>query len=229
MDGQSGKAKLDRIMTATRDESRNTYFVIGAHTVTACVAQDAGVTNGSMGMNGYPDKKAWTICEHLSTPEKVLAYHQEKSPILIVHGFVLCQECNNRNILTGQDGFNKMLRSSVPQDDLFFHKLIMKGDSPDEYCHWVKLLPGSDEKTERSKHVCAHLKTAQKLNAHYASRQMLFWLQDSLLCAACLNDFKNGKSDTIEDKGVRLHEKIFTEQIIGSLCLTNTAHFGLQG
>jgi hypothetical protein len=216
-------------MTAKRDESRNTYFVIGAHTINACMAKDANGTGSAMVMNGYADTKAWTICEHLSTPEKVLAYHQEKNPILIVHGFVLCQGCNNRNILTGQDGFNKMLRSSVPQDDIFFQKLIMKEEIPDEYCYWAKLLPGSDEKTERSKHICVHLNTSQKLNAHYASRQMLFWHQDSLLCAPCLNDVKNGKSDAIEDNGVRLHAKTFTEQIIGPLCLTNNEHFGLQG
>ena len=91
----------------------------------------------------------------------------------------------------------------------------MKEEVPDEYCYWAKLHPGSDENSERSKHVCVHLKTSQKLNAHYASRQSLFWHQDSLLCATCLNDIKNGKADAIEDKGVRLHEKLFTEQIIG--------------
>lgn len=216
-------------MAAKRDKSRNTYFVIGSHTIAACVAKDAGVLHGSMIINGYPDKKAWTVCEHLSTPEKVLAYHQGNSPILIVHGFVLCQECNNRNILTGQDGFNKMLRSSVPQDDVFFQKFIMKEDVPDEYCYWAKLLPGSDEKAERSKQVCVHLKTSQKLNAHYASRQTLFWHQDHLLCAACLDDLKNGKSRIIEDKGVKLQEKLFAEKIIGPLCHTNNEYFGLQG
>lgn len=216
-------------MTAKRDNSRNTYFVIGAHTINACVVKDVDGAGGPMAMKSNSDKKPWTVCEHLSSAEKVLTYHKGKKPILIVHGFVLCQECNNRNILTGQNGFNKMLRSSVPQDDIFFQKLIMKEEVPDEYCYQVKLLSGSDEKAERSKHVCVHLKTSQKLNAHYASRQTLFWLEDSLLCAACLNDVNNGKSDAIEDKGVRLQENIFTEQIIGPLCLTNNRHFGLRG
>jgi hypothetical protein len=216
-------------MAAKRDKSRNTYFAVGPHTIGTCMAKTVGGAGGSMVINGYADKKAWTVCEHLSTPEKVLAYHQGGSPILIVHGFVLCQECNNRNILTGQDGFNKMLRNSVPQDDIFFQKLIMKEEIPDEYCYWVKLLPGNDEKYERSKHVCVHLKTSRKLNAHYASRQTLFWHQDSLLCADCLDEAKNGKSNVIEENRVRLHEKIFTERIIGPLCLTNTKHFGLQG
>ena len=216
-------------MTAKRDKSRNTYFITGSNAINACVTKDAHGPVGSMMTNGYPDKKAWTVCEHLSTPEKVLAYHRKESPILIVHGFVLCQECNNRNILTGQDGFNKMLRSSVPQDDIFFQNLIMKEEIPDEYCYWTKLLPGSNEKAERSKHVCAHLKTPQKLNAHYASRQMLFWHQDSLLCAACLDDLKNGKTTAAENNGLKLHEKLFSEQIIGPLCHTNNQHFGLRG
>ena len=216
-------------MTAKQDKSRNTYFVVGTHNVTACAAKYADRPVGSMAMNGYSEKKVWTVCEHLSTPEKVLAYHREKSPILIVHGFVLCQECNNRNILTGQDGFNRMLRSSVPKDDIFFQKIIMKEESADEYCYWAKLLPGSDEKDERSKHVCVHLETSQKLNAHYASRQMLFWHRDSLLCAACLDDLNNGEPDIIESKAVKLHEKSFSEQIVGPLCHTNNEYFGLQG
>jgi hypothetical protein len=216
-------------MAAKRDESRNTYFAISTHKTNTCIVKNAEEPVGSMTINGYPDKKVWTVCEHLSTPEKVLSYHQGKNPILIVHGFVLCQECNNRNILTGQDGFNKMLRSSVPQDDIFFQKIIMKEEAPDEYCHWAKLLPGSDERGERSKHVCVHLKTSQKLNAHYASRQMLFWHQDRLLCAACLDDLRNGNSDAIEDNGIRLHEKMFADQIIGPLCHTNNEYFGLRG
>lgn len=216
-------------MAAKQNKSRSTYFVVGPHTINACAAKDANGVVGSMMMDGNTDKKAWTMCEHLSTPEKVLAYHRGENPILIVHGFVLCQECHNRNILTGQDGFNQMLRNSVPHDDIFFQKLIMKEEVPDEYCYWAKLQPGSDEKAEKSKHVCVHLETSQKLNAHYASRQTLFWLRDSLLCASCLDEIKNGKSDTVEGNKIKLHEKRFTEQLIGPLCLINNEHFGLRG
>lgn len=212
-------------MAAKRDTSRSTYFVIGAPSMNACAAHSAG---GLILKKRIPSNKTWTICEHLSTPEKVLAYHQETNPILIVHGFVLCQECNNRNILTGQEGFDMMLRSAVPQDDNFFQKFIMKEDVPDCYCYWAKLHPGTDDIDGRHKHVCRHLNTSHKLNAHYASRRTLFWHQDSLLCAACLDDMKNGNRDAIENNGLSLQDNLFTEQIVAPLCMINSEHFGFK-
>lgn len=212
-------------MAAKRDTSRSTYFVIGAPTMNACAANSVG---GLILKKRIPDNKAWTVCEHLSTPEKVLAYHQETNPILIIHGFVMCQECNNRNILTGQEGFDRMLRSAVPQDDVFFQKFIMKEEVPDSYCYWAKLQPGTDDTDERQKHVCRHLNTSHKLNAHYASKQALFWHQDNLLCAGCLNEMKNGNWDVIAKNSLKLHDNMFTEQIVGPLCTINSEFFGLK-
>ncbi len=212
-------------MAAKRDPSRSTYFVIGVPSMKACAAHSA---SGLILKNRYPDQKAWTVCKHLSTPEKAMAYHREKSPILIVHGFVLCQKCNNRNILTGQEGFNRMLRFAVPQDDTFFQKYIMKEDVADSYCYWTTLAPGTDGDGESHKHVCRHLNTSRKLNAHYASKQTLFWYQDSLLCAACLNDINNGNRDIAENGTLKLHDDIFTKEIVGPLCVINSAHFGLK-
>jgi hypothetical protein len=213
-------------MAAKRDTSRSTYFVIGAPAANACAAHSAG---GLIIRERMPSSKAWTICEHLSTPEKVLAYHLEKDPILIVHGFVLCQECNNRNILNGSEGFDRMLRSAVPKDDVFFQKFIMKEEVPDRHCYWAKLHPGTGDGDASLKHVCRHLNTSHKLNAHYASRQALFWQQDSLLCAACLEDMKNGNGEIIAKGSLKLHDNIFTKQIVGPLCLMNSEHFGLKG
>jgi len=212
-------------MAAKRDLSRSTYFVISAPAMNACAAHSAG---GLILKDRIPNRKAWTICEHLATPEKVLAYHKEASPILITHGFVLCQGCNNRNILTGHEGFDRMLRSAVPKDDMFFQRVIMNEDVPDSYCHWAKLHQGSEDAGEKHKHVCKHLNTSHKLNAHYASRQALFWHRDSLLCAACLEDMKNGNWDASEKDSLKLQDNLFTEQIVGPLCLINNEHFGLK-
>jgi hypothetical protein len=212
-------------MAAKRDTSKSTYFVIGAPSVSACAAHSA---NGLILKESFPNRKTWTICEHLSTPEKVMAYHREASPILIVHGFVLCQECNNRNILIGQDGFEKMLRSSVPQDDSFFQKFIMKRSVPDSYCYWAKLREGTDDHADSHKHVCIHLNTSEKLNSHYASRQKLFWHQDSLICANCLDEINNGNMDAVENSSLKLQDAVFTEQVVGPLCLMNNEHFGFK-
>jgi hypothetical protein len=212
-------------MAAKRDTSRSTYFVIGVPAMNACAAHSAG---GLILQHSVASTKAWTICEHLSTPEKVFAYHQETDPILIIHGFVLCQECNNRNILTGNEGFDRMLRSAVPKDDVFFQKFIMKEEVPDSYCYWTKLHQGTDATGEKHKHVCRHLNTAHKLNTHYASRHPLFWHKDSLLCADCLTEMKNGNGDEIAKDSLKLHDNMFTQQIVGPLCLANSEHFGLR-
>jgi len=222
----SGLREKGGNMTAKRDGSRSTYFVIGAPAMNACAAYSAG---GLILKNRITNKMAWTVCEHLSTPEKVLAYHQETDPILIVHGFVLCQECNNRNIITGLEGFDRMLRSAVPQDDIFFKKYIMKEEVPDSYCYWAKLQPGTDDSDEKHKHVCKHLDTSHKLNAHYVSRQALFWHRDNLLCTNCLEEVKNGNEDVIVKNSLKLHDYMFTEQIVGPLCLINSEYFGLKG
>ena len=212
-------------MAAKRDRSKSTYFVIGVPNMSTCAAHSAG---SLMFKRNYPIKKAWTVCEHLSTAEKVMTYHQESNPILIIHGFVLCQECNNRNILTGQEGFDQMLRAAVPKDDIFFQKFIMKEDIPDNFCYWAKLHNGTHDDAEGHKHVCRHLNTSRKINAHYASRQPLFWYQDRLLCSSCLNELKNGNEEVIDSSVSKLHDNMFTEQIVGPLCTTNTEHFGLK-
>lgn len=212
-------------MAAKQDMSRSTYFVIGAPDMSVCAAHSAG---GLILRRRIPSNKAWTICEHLSTPEKVLAYHKETNPILIVHGFVLCQECNNRNILSGNEGFDRMLRSAVPQDDIFFQKFIMKEEMPDSCSYWAKLYQGTGDIGEKHKHVCRHLNTSHKLNSHYASRQALFWHQDSLLCAACLEKTKNGNGDEIEKDSLKLHDNIFTQQFVAPLCMINSERFGLR-
>jgi hypothetical protein len=212
-------------MAAKQDRSRSIYFILDTPIKNACAAHSAA---GLILKNSSSDKKTWTVCEHLSTSEKVLAYHQKTSPILIVHGFVLCQECNNRNILTGQQGFNQMLRSAVPQDDIFFQKIIMKEDIPDKYCYWAKLHPGTNDVTENQKHVCSHLNTAEKLNAHYASKQKLYWHLDSLICAECLDEMNNGNMDVVENGSLKIHGNLFTEQIVGPLCLINNEYFGFK-
>ena len=212
-------------MAVKRDMSRSTFFVIGTPAMNACAAHSAG---DLVIENRFISKKTWTVCEHLSTPDKVMAYHQGSDPILIVHGFVVCQECNNRNILTGQDGFDRMLRSSIPQDDIFFQKFIMKEEVPDSYCYWAKLQQGTDDNATSHKNVCRHLNTPQKLNAHYASRQKLFWHRDNLLCADCLDEINNGNMAVVENSSLKLHDSVFTEQIVGALCLINNDHFGFK-
>jgi hypothetical protein len=212
-------------MTAKRDTSRSTYFVIGAPAMSACAAHSAG---GLILRDRFPNRKTWTVCEHLSTPERVMAYHQETSPILIVHGFILCHECNNRNTLIGQEGFEKMLRASVPQDDVFFQKFIMKEDVPDSYCYWAKLQEGTSDSADNRKHVCSHLNTQEKLNSHYASKRKLFWHQDGLMCAGCLDEIKNGNTDVVENSSLKLQNTVFAEQIVGPLCLINNEYFGVK-
>lgn len=212
-------------MAAKRDTSRSTFFVIGAPAMNACAVHSAG---GHILENRFSSKKTWTVCEHLSTPEKVMAYHRETSPILIVHGFVLCHECNNRHILTGQEGFDRMLRFSVPQDDIFFQKFIMKEDVPDSYCYWAKLQQGTSDADGNHKHVCRHLNTSRKLNAHYASRRKLFWLQDGLMCASCLDDINNGNMEVVENSSLKMHDNVFTKQIVGQLCLMNNEYFAFK-
>lgn len=215
-------------MVAKHDKTRSTFFVMGPHTINACLALSDGIPGKGSFSTGFLQSRIWTICEHLASPENALEYHKEMNPILIVHGFVLCHECNNRNILTGQEGFNKMLRESVPQDDAFFQKFIIKKDVLDENCYWAKLTSGTNENTENRKRICPHLNTPQKLNAHYASKQMLYWHRGNLMCDACRDDVKNGKADAIEKSSLELQEKMFTEQFITPLCLINRKYFGPQ-
>jgi hypothetical protein len=212
-------------MAAKRDTSRSTYFVIGAPAMSACAAHSAG---GLIMRDRFPNRLTWTVCEHLSTAEKVMAYHREISPILIVHGFVLCHECNNRNTLSGQEGFEKMLRASVPQDDVFFQKFIMKEDIPDSYCYWTKLQEGTGDSPRSHKHVCSHLSTQEKLNVYYASKRKLFWHQDGLICTSCLDEIKNGNTDAVESGSLKLQDTVFAEQIVGPLCLINNEFFGFK-
>ena len=212
-------------MSAKRDKTRSTYFVAGPKPGVW------GTPHPSFfaATDGYLTRKSWTVCEHLSSPEKAMSYQQESSPILIVHGFILCRACNNRNILTGQDGFNTMLRFSSPHDDSFFQRFIMGEDASDDYSSWVKLLSGSEDESEKNRHVCTHLNTDEKLYAHYASRKILFWHQDMLLCASCLEELGNGEKSSVEESGLLLRGRSFSEKIVAPLCLINEEYFGLRG
>ena len=212
-------------MAAKRDKTRSTYFVAGPRPGVWMAPKPSPFA----AVDGYLTRKSWTVCEHLSSPEKVMSYQQEPNPILIVHGFILCRECNSRNILTGQDGFNAMLRASSPQDDSFFQRFIMGEDVPDEYTSWVKLLSGSEDESEKKRHVCPHLDTDEKLYAHYASRKVLFWHQDMLLCASCLEELGNGEKSSVEESGLLLWGRSFSERIVAPLCFINEEYFGLRG
>ena len=214
-------------MAAKHDSTRDTFFVVGAPGTATCVARDG---NGhAMPAGRYPEKKTWTVCAHLCSPEKALQYHAEETPILIVHGFVFCQECNNRNILTGQEGFNLMLRGAVPQDDMFFQRFIMKEDLPDAYCYWAKLRAGDEDPKQHRRQVCMHLSDARKLHNHYAASRPLFWHQGSLVCSSCFDALKNGETNLFTAAETRPSESYFTETIVGALCWLNRQHFGIKG
>jgi hypothetical protein len=233
--GQSAVASVqadmrEKNMTAHRDETESSFFVFGHRAIKACIAlDDPRLMDGSAFLTEFPIRKSWTVCEHLSTPEKAWAYQQETSPVLIVHGFILCQACSNRNLLTGQEGFNAMLRFSIPQDDLFFNRYIMKHEVPDDFCHRARLSQGTLNPSEKRRRVCKHLNTSQKLLDHYASQKTLYWQKDILLCADCLDEVKNGDGDGVHDHGLLLPERLFSEQVVAPLCLLNNARFGLQG
>lgn len=139
-------------------------------------------------------RPSWSVCRHLSSPERLLHYFQASGSIMVLLGKCICHDCYEE--ILSQRGLDEYMQSSDHMTDMGFQNnfieqlfKINRQVRETEEATANKTLPQSAWK------VCPHVSDTQILQRLYAGLSPIFFQAGFLSCDACNYAIPTG-SDT---------------------------------
>lgn len=184
--------------------------------------------------NRDSNKHTWSVCPHLSEPDKVDKYYLSSGLIVIVFGRCFCENC--LDMIISQDNLSELANSSIPMADKLFKQNFIDPLIHSNY-NFSKSIGyiGVNEESPKTWISCHHLATEHGLKKVYSTGGQICIFENYFTCQHC---FDNIATDSLVDllyNGTSMTDTIFQEKIIDPLCsinycsLESLSHFDLYG
>ena len=167
-----------------------------------------------------PDKHTWSVCPHLSQPDKIIEYYMSSGLIVVVFGKCFCENC--LDMIISQDSFLELAKSSILMTDKLFQQNFIDPLILSNY-NFSKAIGhiGVNEESPKTWISCPHLATEHGLQKVYSNGGQICIFEKYLTCQHC---FDNIATDSLVDllyKGTSMTDTNFQEKIIDPLYSVN--------
>ena len=170
--------------------------------------------------NRDANKYTWSVCSHLSEPDKIIEYYMSSGLIVIAYGKCFCENC--LDMIISQDNFSELANSSIAMTDKLFQQNFI-----DPLIHGNYNLSksighiGVNEESPKTWISCHHLATERGLQKVYSNGGQICIFENYFTCQHC---FDNIATDSLVDllyNGTSMTDTIIQEKIIDPLYSIN--------
>ena len=181
---------------------------------------------GLMSTNNFAERDSvnytWSVCPHLSEPDKVDKYYLSSGLIVIVFGRCFCENCLDMILL--QEDISELTKSSIPMTDKLFQENLV---DPLIYCNY-KFSKNIDRSGINEKHQtawisCPHMVTETGLKEVYSNGGQICIFESHLTCQSCFDKIPADSLVDLNCEGASISDTLFQEMIIDPLYLINYA------
>ena len=167
-----------------------------------------------------PNKHTWSVCPHLSKPDKIIEYYMSSGLIVIAYGQCFCENC--LDMIISQDNFSELAKSSIPMTDQLFQQNFIEPLIHSNY-NFSKSIGqiGVNEEYPETWISCHHLATEHGLQKVYSNGGQICIFENYFTCQQCFNNIATDSLVDLLYNGTPMTDAIFQEKIIDPLYSIN--------
>lgn len=166
------------------------------------------------------NKHTWSVCPHLSKPDKIIEYYMSSGLIVIAYGKCFCENC--LDTIISQDNFSELANSSIAMTDKLFQQNFIDPLIHGNYSFSKSIGHiGGNQESSMTWISCHHLATERGLQKVYSNGGQICIFENYFTCQEC---FDNIATDSLVDllyNGTSMTDTIFQEKIIDPLYSIN--------
>jgi hypothetical protein len=168
------------------------------------------------------EKFTWSVCPHLSEPDKVDKYYLSSGLIVIVFGRCFCENCLDMILLQGD--ISELTKSSIPMTDKLFQETLVD-PLIDSHYNFSKNIgcSGINKESQTAWISCPHMVTETGLKEVYSNGGQICIFESYLTCQSCFDKIPTDSLVDLNCEGTSMSDALFQEMIIDPLYLINYA------
>jgi thiol-disulfide isomerase/thioredoxin len=178
-------------------------------------------------------KLTWSVCPHLSEPDKVDKYYLSSGLIVIVFGRCFCENC--LDMILSQEDLSELTKLSIPMTDKLFQEyfidpLIFSNHNFSKNYSYS----GINGESRTAWVSCPHMANKAGLKEVYSNGGQICIFESYLTCQSCFDKIPTDGLVDLNYDGTSMSDALFQEMIINPLysinfdSLTSAGTFGFS-
>jgi hypothetical protein len=165
-------------------------------------------------------EKTWLVCRHLSPSHNFIDNYLTFRYFIIYDSHIFCHHCHREATYESASSSQKMELHAVALTDRQLQQQLFSPLYRVNYDLGEKPA-GATRDQIATWYVCKHLSGWANLRQYVFSRNTIYFLENNVICAHCLDTFVQGLKDEFDQNLILMRDRDLQKIIVNNLFLVN--------